>query len=68
MPAVELESTGGVHRLLLQNPHAIVEAPAGNGDLFETLHRAGVVEQLRSRGVAQLQVHTRRAQGLGFRV
>lgn len=56
MPAVELEPTGGVHRLLLQSPHSIVEAPAGNGDLFETLQRAGIVEQLHSRGVAQLQV------------
>lgn len=77
MPAVELEPTGGVHRLLLQSPHSIVEAPAGNGDLFETLHRAGIVEQLRSRGVAQLQVQIgflserlggwSRVWGLGFR-
>ena len=68
MPAVDLEPTGGVHRLLLQSPHAIVEAPAGNGDLFETLHRAGVVEQLCSQGVAQLQVQDAEEEGPGFGV
>lgn len=45
-------------KVLLSNKHKILKSPNGNGGLFEVLHKKGILEHMKARGVEYLHVYS----------
>ncbi|BFI24597.1 16S rRNA processing protein RimM [Marchantia polymorpha subsp. ruderalis] len=57
MPCIDLDMIEDRHRILLETPWKVAQAPGGNGGLFTALNAQGIIDRLAEEGVDYVQVY-----------